>query len=181
MLKTDYEEKYINELRNGIDEKINNLSELKENLCLNCVDIINIKELTSNKIPFYLKEYKNKSMLYIISANYISKNYKEKISKAQKEKEFAMARINKNGFDESALRNICLYVGSSHNIYKRLLEHLGFGAQKTFALHLKKWWDNVPIQIEIYEVCNNANDALQIIEDILWEHNKPLFGRQGKK
>jgi len=181
MLKTDYEGKYINELRKGFDKKIKNLSELKENLCLNNIDILNINALKKEVIPLYLKEYTHKSMLYIIKANFISKNYKEKISEAQKKNVFAMARINKNNFDYTASKNICLYVGSSHNIYKRLLEHLGFGAQKTFALHLEKWWDNLPIQIEIYEVCNNENDALQIIEDILWEQNKPLFGRQGKK
>ena len=85
-------------------------------------------------------------------------------------------------YDNVDKDSICLYVGSSHNIYKRLLEHLGFGAQKTFALHLKEWWDKrEPIQIEIYEVFNNKNDNLQTIEDILWSQNKPLFGRQGKR
>ena len=175
MLKEDF-------LKNKIDDKIKELSDIKKNLCINCVDILNIKNLTKDAIPLYLKKYKNKSMIYIIRANSIPKKYEEKIPNVKKE--FAMARINDRNseyYDNIDKDGVCLYVGSSHNIYKRLLEHLGFGAQKTFAMHLKEWWNNEPIQIEIYELFNNKNDELQIIEDILWEQNKPLFGRQGKK
>ena len=182
MLKTHHMEKYVNALKIGIDSRIKELSILKENLCLNCVDIICIKELTNNEIPFYLKEYKNKSMLYIIRADRISENCKIKMAEIKAKKELSMSLINEDNFKSVSSDNVCLYVGSSHNIYKRLLEHIGLGHKKTYALCLNKWWDkNEPIQIELFELLNSKNDDLQLIEDLLWSQNRPLFGKQGKK
>ena len=97
---------------------------------------------------------------------------KVNFEKFKNEKQFAMCRLNKNNWTN--LKNKCLYVGSSKEIIKRLKEHLGINeARKTYALHLKKWWEQENIRIDIYEFDNNEKDV-QIFEDLLWEEYKPL-------
>ena len=78
----------------------------------------------------------------------------------------------------------CFYVGSSQSVAKRLKEHLGFGAGKTYALQLVHWAR--PLSLELDFVCakyaeNTPIEAIQALEDTLWETSKPMFGRQGRK
>ena len=74
----------------------------------------------------------------------------------------------------------CLYVGSSHNLKKRIEEHLGSGgSSKTYAMHLSKWWECGSITVTYYKV--EEDKCLQLFEDILWNYYKPVLGRQGKK
>lgn len=79
----------------------------------------------------------------------------------------------------------CLYVGSSSDIAKRLKEHIGQGVKQTYALHICHWATDFP-QVEIefdfaqYEK-NTNQELLQTLEDVLWEKQNPMFGRQGSK
>lgn len=72
-----------------------------------------------------------------------------------------------------------IYVGSSKKLRDRLKQHIGITSKSTYALHLNKWWKNKKIEIEIYEVIDYANT--QLYEDRLWQKNKPILGREGKK
>ena len=89
-----------------------------------------------------------------------------------------MCRFNENNFSEN--KENCLYVGSSHNLKKRIEEHLGVGgSSKTYAMHLSKWWKDGLITLTYYKV--EEDKCLQLFEDILWNYYKPILGRQGKK
>ena len=109
-------------------------------------------------------------------------------------KKISLCRINDTDKWEETKSGepVCLYVGSSKDIKQRLKEHLFLCKQNTYAMHLKEWFDNkTHITIYIWDFKKffenkNVNEEeslehLQNIEDLLWNHYKPLFGRQGKK
>lgn len=87
--------------------------------------------------------------------------------------------INYKEIDNNPNQSKCLYVGSSKKLRDRLKKHIGITSKSTYALHLNKWWKNKKIEIEIYEVIDYANT--QLYEDRLWQKNKPILGREGKK
>ncbi|QYU70519.1 GIY-YIG nuclease family protein [Leptolyngbya sp. 15MV] len=74
-----------------------------------------------------------------------------------------------------------LYVGSSSNLKKRILEHLGFGAQTTYALHLRFWaqgFGDISINIMRYPA-EIELDLFLFLEDQWARELIPLFGRRG--
>ena len=74
-----------------------------------------------------------------------------------------------------------LYVGSSRSLQKRLLEHLGHGAKKTFSLHMMAWAQElgrVVIDVRFYPA-TIENDLLCALEDHWAATLKPLFGKRG--
>lgn len=78
----------------------------------------------------------------------------------------------------------CFYVGSSQSVAKRLTEHLGYGATKTYALQFIHWAR--PLSLHIEFVCakypeTTPTGVVQTLEDTLWETKQPMFGRQGRK
>jgi hypothetical protein len=79
----------------------------------------------------------------------------------------------------------CLYVGSSHEIVGRVIQHFWKCAKGTYSLHLIEWdwWkEKNKVQIDIWDASKIASDVyFQIIEDIVWDTYKPLFGRAGAK
>ena len=102
----------------------------------------------------------------------------EKITDAKKKKlaQRAYPRIN------SPSRY--LYVGSSRDIAKRIKEHLGFGYRDTYAMNLAFWCSDLNLDTDI--VCMRYNPKIkkgiiQAFEDGLWDHLKPLLGRQGAR
>jgi len=77
-----------------------------------------------------------------------------------------------------------LYVGSSSDISKRIKEHLGFGYRKTYAMNLAFWCNGLNLDTDIVCMRYNPNikkDIIQAFEDGLWDHLKPLLGRQGAR
>jgi len=77
--------------------------------------------------------------------------------------------------------------GSSEDILKRLKEHLFKNNPTTYAMRLEEWFKEPSVEITIhiwnfYAFLRNKKDSdyLQYIEDLIWNHYKPLFGRQGK-
>lgn len=74
-----------------------------------------------------------------------------------------------------------LYVGSSHNLRKRLMEHLGFGQKKIYSLHLR-WWalqfGKIRIDVRFYAPSTDKL-VLRALEDHLASKLIPLFGRRG--
>jgi hypothetical protein len=79
----------------------------------------------------------------------------------------------------------CLYVGSSHEIAGRVIQHFWKCAKGTYSLHLIDWdwWDEKnKVQIDVWDASKIKSDIhLQIIEDIVWDTYEPLFGRAGAK
>ena len=71
-----------------------------------------------------------------------------------------------------------LYVGSSQsNMKQRLQQHVGLGYKKTYALHLRDWFNGeVKITVKAYDV---ENEVLQLIEDALAFDLQPAFGKRG--
>ncbi|MGF6570038.1 hypothetical protein ABH945_002149 [Paraburkholderia sp. GAS333] len=83
---------------------------------------------------------------------------------------------------------VTLYVGSSRDFASRLLQHFGFGFEGTYALHLTRWVPESLRQTQIvleYWTVRNCNQVrpivLQTLEDYLWDHSRPVFGRRGSK
>jgi len=76
--------------------------------------------------------------------------------------------------------NDVLYVGSSRkDLRKRLLQHMGYGSESTYALHLNKWFKGqIKITIKQYDV---SDDVLQLIEDSIAFDLQPAFGRRGAR
>jgi hypothetical protein len=74
-----------------------------------------------------------------------------------------------------------MYVGSSGNCVKRLMEHLGFGAKSTYSLHMSSWATGLvgDFEIEILKYTDIDQTVLCAIEDQLSKEMKPLFGRRG--
>lgn len=78
----------------------------------------------------------------------------------------------------------CLYVGSSQKVTQRLKEHLGFGAKGTYALNLIYWSRDIdlPLTFRVLKFPENVDYRLiQHLEDVIWEKETPLFGRQGRR
>jgi hypothetical protein len=155
----------------------------------------------------FKKEYgefnKDDSTVYIISAPGFSLGFKDKVKKifeeltGKKGEKIALARIvvdnwNRDRGNQDRNKEDCLYVGSSRDVLPRIKNHLGKtvkggqGYKTTFALHLADWiWQLNPEQqvfMDIWKLDLDENSPyLQIIEDILWDHYRPLFGRRGEK
>ncbi len=71
-----------------------------------------------------------------------------------------------------------LYVGSSRNLHQRLMEHLGFGAKKIYALHLRHWageFGRVRIDVRFYPSAT-PKAVLTALEAHLASKLVPLFG-----
>ena len=98
-------------------------------------------------------------------------------SKKEKVNGRAYARFN-------ASLGACLYVGSSQSMCTRFKEHLGYGSASTYALQLIHWAR--PLGLHLQFVCakyakDTPAEVLQALEDTLWQNQKPMFGRLGRK
>jgi len=74
-----------------------------------------------------------------------------------------------------------LYVGSSRDLWQRLMEHLGYGPKKTYSLHLRHWATDlgrVRIDVRFY-ASTTEKTVLCALEDHLAAKLVPLFGRRG--
>jgi len=152
------------------------------------------KEIASNN-PKLIKYYGETIYMFFVEKfpydlDEITKIFKVNTPKSDNGKKFSLCRINEKSKQWKNVKtnnNICLYVGSSKDIQKRLKEHLLNCSPDTYAMHLKTWFPkDVSIKIRIWGFCDFLEgkddfDYLQNIEDLLWNSYEPLFGRQGKK
>ncbi|MCL2609477.1 MAG: hypothetical protein FWD94_06205 [Treponema sp.] len=106
--------------------------------------------------------------------------------------EFSLCRINKSkNWETAKTGTVCMYVGSSEDISTRLKQHLFTHNPTTYAMHLETWLPkDVTIRIDLWNFGDLLDefkdkeeraDYVQCIEDVLWNHLRPLFGRQGRK
>jgi hypothetical protein len=131
--------------------------------------------------------------IYIVSAPDFPYSWEEinddkgEFKKLKKTKTTALPRISdKSHWDyQEGKKPKCLYVGSSHDIAGRVIKHFWKCAKDTYSLHLIEWewWDEKnKVQIAVWDASKITSDVhLQIIEDIVWDKYKPLFGREGAK
>ena len=98
-------------------------------------------------------------------------------AKASEKDQRAYARLN-------SPESLTLYVGGSSSLSKRIGEHLGFGARRTYAMHLACWAQPFSLEVEICAArySHSADiDVMQALEDSLWREMNPMFGRLGRR
>jgi hypothetical protein len=95
-----------------------------------------------------------------------------------------MPQINTEHWQEAPdKQGYCLYAGSSNNNIKSRMKH-HFELSGTYGLHLDAWWprENKPLAIHVLKFGETVSaEYLSLIEDTLWEHYKPLFGKKGPR
>lgn len=104
---------------------------------------------------------------------------REAFRRVQATKALNMSRDN----EEHPASN-SLYVGTSKNMYDRFRTHLGRGEGKTtWALYLSAW--AIPLAaefvVEYYEFSETLAEDVELIEGVLWDSLRPLFGKKGGK
>ncbi|GHT48500.1 hypothetical protein FACS1894102_1700 [Spirochaetia bacterium] len=153
--------------------------------------------LTGNKNKFvelkdeFKKDWTN--VVYIFSAKTLPPVCKdvesikikfEEINNKNKKRR-CMPQINEEHWNVQNQDIHYLYVGSCKSNSKgRMKDHLCNLANTTYALHLKEWWTgDEEFNIDVFVFGNTLSDRgnLQLIEDIIWQDRKPLFGKKGSK
>jgi ATP-dependent Lon protease len=115
---------------------------------------------------------------------------KEKHDEEKETRKYCISKKNQKNIDEKIKSKIeksgnVLYVGSKvKDLYSRLANHLGLNknSRRTYSLYIKDWWTNegkTTFTIDVYVVKDINQEQLQFIEDLIWEHEKPLFGKEG--
>jgi len=134
----------------------------------------------------------NDYVLYVFSSKEFSISHDEIIMQfnelKSKRNPYHISKINETNFWRKRNDEFILYVGSKEkDIKKRMKEHLGLNTnnRSTYSLFIKDWWpNNVALTIKIWSLEKSIGEtdryeALQIIEDLIWDDLKPLFGKKG--
>jgi hypothetical protein len=135
----------------------------------------------------YSREYAESDFIYVIK---IHKGTQELVSLI--DKAFGSARNMQEDPDFRGKKDYCrqnsngsftLYVGRSQKLRSRLKQHFSGGDEGTFAMHMLRWAAPIQATIEVsyYHFKSLENLHVQALEDGLWMHFKPLFGRKGDK
>lgn len=98
---------------------------------------------------------------------------------ARATKTCSMSRDNEGHPDSSSL-----YVGTSESMHGRFRTHLGRGDGKTtWALYLSAWAVRLEMKfvVEYYEFTETIAEDVELIEGVLWDSLRPLFGKKGGK
>jgi hypothetical protein len=88
-----------------------------------------------------------------------------------------MSRDNHEHPDSSSL-----YVGTSESMHDRFRSHLGKGNGKaTWGLYLAAWARPLKagFVVEYYELQETIAEDVELIEGVLWDSLRPLFGKKG--
>lgn len=165
-----------------LSEKVRNVSyvECREHT-------ISFSNVNLNRQKAYLlqlreweKENDDSRFIYFIIANpdvdlsSCHKSFAE--AKESKRAERAYARLN--------TESIVFYVGSSKSLSNRIKDHLGFGYKGTYSIQMCYWVleQKGGITIKIYRFGSEYSaNAIQAIEDGLWNKYSPMFGRRGAR
>jgi hypothetical protein len=104
--------------------------------------------------------------------------------KSKSKKNYHVSKINDEILWKRDLNIYYLYIGSKEYDAKlRFKQHLGLEikSRQTYSMYLKDWWpENKKLYVNYFEFGEKISaDSLQIIEDLLWEKYKPLFGKKG--
>jgi hypothetical protein len=75
-------------------------------------------------------------------------------------------------------------VGSCSDLNKRITEHLGRASDSTYALRFSEWLHLMSSKTKItcyYFKIDAEQNALQKLENEIWDILKPMFGKKGFK
>lgn len=75
-----------------------------------------------------------------------------------------------------------LYVGTSESMFNRFRYHIGTGVGKsTWSLYLSAWATQcrATFFVDYYEFSDTVSEDIELIEGVLWDDMKPLFGKKG--
>jgi hypothetical protein len=75
-----------------------------------------------------------------------------------------------------------MYVGTSGNMHSRFRTHLGRGAgATTWAMYLSGWAapTNAEFVVEYYQFKDARPEDVELIEGVLWDSLRPMFGKKG--
>lgn len=149
-------------------------------------DLESPKEIRGNQkeIEDEIKKFnKHEWAIYLF---FVGKNFKFDLAEYSRAKgNYQMARCPeekdlKERKDE--VKDGCLYVGSSQNLISRLEQHLTAKSKTVYALHLSEWFpQDEELRLIVIKMKNQDAEKMQKYEDYLWNHYKPLLGKQGKK
>jgi hypothetical protein len=148
-----------------------------------------------NNLYNELAKMNKDGVIYVITADNLPDDIKGKYEelKENEKDDQSMSRIINEHWGDISKPDQCLYVGSSHDIKNRIKQHLGIDLKKgenyiskTYALYMSTWLveKSVKIKIDIYNFKADDKEIpnyLQIVEDLMWECYKPLFGKKGAK
>lgn len=96
----------------------------------------------------------------------------------------ARQMLNMSRDNEDHRESKSLYVGTSGSMYDRFRTHLGRGAGRTtWALYLSAWAVSLKAQfvVEYYEFNETIAEDVELIEGVLWDSLRPLFGKKSGK
>ena len=97
----------------------------------------------------------------------------------QQRNEFKLSRFND---DHPASE--CVYVGTSQDMFARFRSHIGVGTGgSTYGLYLSKWAQGVNTSFRVEYSAFKTIEAcdMELIEGVLWDSRKPMFGKKGGK
>jgi len=169
------------DLKNSLQKKADDLAEKAKNLPSIEIKwenpiILNCDQMDASIVPDFKNNKDNPSIYFFKITNKISS---EKVVKTLKEykatKKHACPKI-----DDRSLDSIYLYCGSiKKDLHKRLKEHLGFGSETTYALHLKHWTEGLGLTLEFNYAWLDKKyiDYTELVESALAMELKPLVGK----
>jgi hypothetical protein len=160
----------------------------------------NEKDDGPNILNKKLKMFNGKGVIYVITAGNFNwtKDLEKKYLDLKNNQSMSRIIYSLEEWKKISKNPQCLYVGSSLDVRNRIKQHIGISLSKgkelktktTYALYMNTWLadKDVEIKIDIYnfesfetgdkEIPKNY---LQILEDLMWECYKPLFGKKGAK
>ena len=107
---------------------------------------------------------------------------------------FALAKSEQEEDGYPGKKNLCkvnphsegcrvLYVGRSYAPRERLKDHLRASLSGTYAIHFQAWAAEIDLMVDffLYRFSGIGDRVVQVIEDGLWDHLKPMLGRRGEK
>lgn len=104
------------------------------------------------------------------------KNSRETFRRVRESKDINFSRDN---IDNASSHT--LYIGTSKGIKERFRTHLGVGkGRSTWALYLSEWL-NEEVTITTVPLLHFTQDESQLLEDVIWDSCKPMFGKKGGK
>jgi hypothetical protein len=76
-----------------------------------------------------------------------------------------------------------LYVGRSYAPRQRFRQHLLSSTSGTYAIHFTAWAHVIDLCVEfhLYRFAGLGGPVVQVLEDGLWDHLRPMLGRRGDK